>query len=298
MKSRSMPQLWHRRVLLVALIAALAVTGRTYAQSFGPIVSIPPPGQPASDRPPILKDVRIDQKLDAPIPADVPFVDETGRNVTIGDYFGKRPVILALVYYECPMLCTLELNGLVSALETINFNAGDQYDVVAVSFDPGETPSLAATKKTLYLHRYGRPNTGAGFHFLTGRQESIARLTDAVGFRYKYDESIDQFAHPAAITILTPTGRVSRYLYGIEYAPRDLRLALVEAADGKIGTFADQALLFCYHYDPLTGKYGFAIMSLVRLGGILTLAALGIFMWSSRRPALNRRGGAGRRVAS
>src|SRR5262249_50489280 len=157
-----------------------------------------------------------------------------------------------LVYYECPMLCTLELNGLIGALETINFNAGDQYDVVAVSFDPGETPSLASAKKTLYLHRYGRPNTGAGFHFLTGKQDSISRLTDAVGFHYKYDESIDQFAHPAAITIATPAGHISRYLYGIEYAPRDLRLALVEAADGKIGTLADQALLFCFHYDPLT----------------------------------------------
>lgn len=267
--------------LALALVASMA--GRAFSQSLGPLASIPPPGQPASQRPPILKDVRIDQKLDALVPGDIPFVDENGRNVAIGDYFGKRPVVLALVYYECPMLCTLVLNGLVGALETINFDAGRQFDVVAVSFDAGETPSIAAAKKELYLRRYGRPSTGDGFHFLTGREESIKRLTDAVGFRYKYDPSIDQFAHPAAITILTPERRVSRYLYGIEYAPRDLRLALVEAADGRIGTIVDKALLLCYHYDPTTGKYGFAVMSLLRLGGILTVGAFLAFVWVSRR---------------
>ena len=277
-----------RPLPLATVMAALFLFAQSAsAQSFGNPVSIPPPGQPASERPAILKDVSIDQKLDALVPSDIPFVDETGKDVMIGDYFGKRPVVLALVYYECPQLCTLVLNGLVGSLETINFNAGQQFDVVAVSFDPGETPSLAKTKKDLYLKRYGRPSTGNGFHFLTGREESIKRLTDAVGFHYTYDASIDKFAHPAAITILTPERHVSRYLYGIEYAPRDLRLALVEAADGKIGSIVDQALLFCYHYDPITGKYGFAVMSLVRLGGILTVGAFLAFVWVSRRKELH-----------
>ena len=277
-----------RHLPLATAVAVLLLLARSaFAQPLGPLVSIPPPGQPASERPKILKDVGIDQKLDQLVPGDIPFVDETGKNVTVGEYFGKRPVVLALVYYECPQLCTLVLNGLVGSLETINFDAGNQFDVVAVSFDAGETPSLAKAKKDLYLKRYGRPSTGGGFHFLTGREESIKRLTDAIGFRYQYDASIDQFAHPAAITILTPQGHVSRYLYGIEYAPRDLRLALVEAADGKIGSIADQALLFCFHYDPVTGKYGFAVMSLVRLGGIVTVGAFLAFVWASRRKELH-----------
>jgi protein SCO1/2 len=243
----------------------------------GPL-SIPPPGPAALERLPILKDVRIDQRLDAQIPLDLPFVDENGRDVRIGDYFGKRPVVLALVYYECPMLCTLVLNGLTGSLEGINFDAGREFDVVAVSFDPGETPALAAEKKKLYLGRYGRSGAAEGWHFLTGRKDAIDRLTDAVGFHYVYDPAIDQFAHPAAITVLTPAGRVSRYLYGIEYAPRDLRLALVEAASGKIGSLVDQALLYCYHYDPLSGKYGVAIMNVIRLAGALTVLALGGFI--------------------
>ena len=277
-----------RHLPLATAVAVLLLLARSaFAQPLGPLVSIPPPGQPASERPKILKDVGIDQKLDQLVPGDIPFVDETGKNVTIGEYFGKRPVVLALVYYECPQLCTLVLNGLVGSLETINFDAGNQFDVVAVSFDAGETPALAAAKRDLYLKRYRRPSAASGFHFLTGRPESIARLTDAVGFHFKYDEAIDQFAHAAGITILTPQGHVSRYLYGIEYAPRDLRLALVEAADGKIGSIADQALLFCFHYDPVTGKYGFAVMSLVRLGGIVTVGAFLAFVWASRRKELH-----------
>jgi protein SCO1/2 len=193
--------------------------------------------------------------------------------VTLGSLFGHRPVVLALVYYECPMLCTEVLNGLVSALQTISFNAGNEFDIVVVSFDPGETPALAAQKKALYVKRYGRPGAETGMHFLTGREDAIHALTSAVGFKYQYDPSTDQFAHTAVLTVLTPAGRVSRYLYGIEYQPRNLRLALVEAADGKIGTPVDKALLYCYHYDPETGKYGLAIMNLVRLGGIMTVAA-------------------------
>ncbi|MEZ5319200.1 MAG: SCO family protein [Vicinamibacterales bacterium] len=257
-----------------ALALLLAAAAPAVAQPSGPL-SIPPPGAVASDAIPALREVGIDQKLDAQIPLDLTFTDEAGREVRLGDYFGQRPVILAMVYYECPMLCTLVLNGLVGSVEPLDFTPGQDYEVVVLSFDPGETPALAAQKKELYLKRYGRPQTSAGWHFLTGREERIRQLADAIGFRYTYDASIDQYAHPAAITILTPQGHVSRYLFGIEFAPRDVRLGLVEATAGQIGTVIDQALLFCYHYDPATGKYGLVVMNLIRLGGLLTLVALG-----------------------
>ena len=254
----------------VAVVVALSWASIASAQPSAPL-SVPPPS--AVMQIPILKEVGLDQKLDAQVPLDLKFSDEQGREVTLGSLFGHRPVVLALVYYECPMLCTEVLNGLVSSLQTIAFNAGNEFDIVAVSFDPGETPALAAQKKALYVKRYGRPGAETGMHFLTGREDAIHALTSAVGFRYKYDPSTDQFAHTAVLTVLTPAGHVSRYLYGIEYQPRNLRLALVEAADGKIGTAVDKALLYCYHYDPETGKYGLAIMNLVRLGGIMTVAA-------------------------
>jgi len=253
-----------------AVVVALSWASIASAQPSAPL-SVPPPS--AVMQIPILKEVGLDQKLDAQVPLDVKFTDEQGREVTLGSLFGHRPVVLALVYYECPMLCTEVLNGLVSSLQTIAFNAGNEFDIVAVSFDPGETPALAAQKKALYVKRYGRPGAETGMHFLTGREDAIHALTSAVGFRYQYDPSTDQFAHTAVLTVLTPAGHVSRYLYGIEYQPRNLRLALVEAADGKIGTAVDKALLYCYHYDPETGKYGLAIMNLVRLGGIMTVAA-------------------------
>jgi protein SCO1/2 len=272
-----------RRLLFVVAAGLVLAAGIGSAQPTGPL-SVPPPGKAAAERIPILRDVGIDQKLDQQVPPDITFTDETGRDVRIGDYFGKRPVVLALVYYECPMLCTLVLNGLVASLETLTFNAGQQFDVVVVSFDPGETPALAAEKRDVFLKRYGRPGAEGNVHFLTGREASITRLTSAVGFRYVYDAAIDQFAHPAAITVLTPSGRVSRYLFGIDYSAKDLRLALVEAADGRIGTVVDQALLFCYHYDPETGKYGLAILNMVRLAGVATFGALGAFiLWSLRR---------------
>jgi protein SCO1/2 len=253
-----------------AVVVALSWASIASAQPGAPL-SVPPPS--AVMQIPILKEVGLDQKLDAQVPLDLKFSDEQGREVTLGSLFGHRPVVLALVYYECPMLCTEVLNGLVSALQTISFNAGNEFDIVVVSFDPGETPALAAQKKALYVKRYGRPGAETGMHFLTGREDAIHALTSAVGFKYQYDPSTDQFAHTAVLTVLTPAGRVSRYLYGIEYQPRNLRLALVEAADGKIGTPVDKALLYCYHYDPETGKYGLAIMNLVRLGGIMTVAA-------------------------
>jgi protein SCO1 len=236
------------------------------------------PGDPTSARPGILSKIKIDQKIGSDIPLDLPFVDDHGKPVTLDHYFGKRPVVLALVYYECPMLCTQVLNGLVSSLETMNLMVGKDFDVIAVSFNPKEGPGLASQKKAAYVQRYGRPETADGWHFLTGTQESITRLTEAVGFQYAYDEKIKQFAHGAAIEVLTPKGTIARYFYGIEFSPRDLRLGLVEASGGQLGTMADGVLLFCYHYDPETGKYGASVMTLVRLAGIATILAFGIFL--------------------
>jgi protein SCO1/2 len=221
-----------------------------------------------------LRDVRFDQKLDAQVPLDLTFSDEAGKRVTLADYCGKKPVILVLAYYRCPMLCTLVLNGLVQALLELPFDAGREFEVVAVSFDARETPDLAAEKKKTYCERYGRPGAAAGWHFLTGDQESIDALTQAVGFGYSYDSARDQFAHASGLVVLTLTGKVSRYLYGIKFAPRDVRLGLVEASDNKIGSPVDQVLLFCFHYDPAEGKYGAKVMTFVRAGGVLTLVSL------------------------
>lgn len=228
--------------------------------------------------PPPLRDVGIDQRLNARIPLELGFRDESGAPVALRSYFGRRPVVLALVYYECPMLCTMVLNGLLKSLRAINLDAGRDFEVVTVSFDPGETPELAAAKKQSYVERYGRPTGAAGWHFLTGEEEAIRKLTQAVGFRYKYDPATNQFAHASAIMVLTPDGRLARYLYGIEYAPRDLRLALVEASAGKIGTPVDQVLLYCFHYDPATGRYSLLIMNIIRAAGVATVLALGLFM--------------------
>jgi protein SCO1/2 len=272
-------------VLLLSVSHALAQPSRP--------MSVPPPGLAATAQIPMLRDVGIDQRLGERVPLEAPFVDETGRDVRLGDYFGRRPVVLALVYYECPMLCTQVLNGLIGSLEALTFTPGREFDVVIVSFDAGETPALAAAKKATYLRRYGRPEAEPGMHFLTGRAESIAALTTAVGFRYAYDAAIDQYAHPAAISVLTPDGRVSRYLFGIDFAPRDLRLALIEATDHQIGNVLDQALLFCYHYDPETGTYGLAIMNLIRLAGLLTVGLVGAFIVGSLRRERRQRRAAG-----
>jgi len=233
--------------------------------------------------PPDLQEIRIDQNLDAQVPLDLAFTDSGAGAVKLGDFFGRKPVVLALVYYECPMLCTMVLNGLVSSLSVLPFDAGDQFDVVAVSIDPGEGPELAAAKKAEYLARYGREGGAAGWHFLTGREEEIRRLASAVGFRYRYVPERDEYAHASAIMVLTPQGRLARYFYGIEYPPRDLRFALVEASENRIGSLADQVLLFCYRYDPATGKYGAATYALVRTGGVLTVLGLGAFVLVMRR---------------
>jgi protein SCO1 len=262
--------------LLITLALAGGMATGVSAQGF---YSSPPERQPANERPAALREVGLDQKLNALLPLDAMFKDENGRDVALAEYFGKgRPVVLALVYYECPMLCTQVLNGVTGALKTVTLDAGKDFDVIALSFDPREGPKMAKAKKIAYMGRYGRPGTEQGWHFLTGTPESIKRVTDAVGFRYTYDEAIGQFAHGALITVLTPDARISRYLYGIDYGGRDLRLALVEASNGAIATPVDRALLYCYHWDPTTGRYGFVVMNLVRGAGILTLLGFGTFI--------------------
>jgi protein SCO1/2 len=214
---------------------------------------------------------------------DLRFKDETGADVRFGDLFRGKPVVLSLVYYECPMLCSMTLNGLVNSMRPLTFGLGREFDVITVSFDERETPELAAAKKKVYVHDYDREGAANGWHFLTGSRESIRQLTEAVGYRFQWDEQTQQWAHVSGIMVLTPGGRVSQYLYGIEFSARDLRLSLVEASENKIGTLVDRVLLFCYHYKPEVGKYGFAIMSTIRIAGIATVLALAGFIIISRR---------------
>jgi protein SCO1/2 len=236
----------------------------------------PPKGQTYSTSP-ILRKVGIDQKLGAPVPLDLPFDDESGQPVVLRRYFGK-PVVLALVYYQCPSLCNLVLSGVLRSVKNLAMTAGDEYEIVAVSFDPRETPEMAAAKKQTYMKAYNRPNADRGWHFLTGPETSSKALADAVGFQYAYDPLTNQYAHASGIVILTPQGQVTRYFFGIEYPERDLRLSLVEASRGRIGSVVDQVLLYCFHYNPSNGKYGVAIVNVLRLGGLITLAALVGFM--------------------
>lgn len=245
--------------------------------------SRPDTGPAASQPLPILKEVGIDQKLNAKLPLDAEFSDEQGAPVKLGQFFGPRPVVLALVYYTCPMLCTQVLSGLAGSLQGVTFTVGKEYEVVIVSFNPGETPAMAVERKNNFVSRYIRAADASHIHFLTGRETSIKALTSAVGFRYVFDQASGQYAHPASIMVVTPDGRMSRYLYGVEFAPRDLKLALVEASAGKVGTMVDQALLLCYHYDPETGRYGLVIMNFVRAGGALTVLAMGLWIGLSLR---------------
>ncbi|OLC96550.1 MAG: SCO family protein [Acidobacteria bacterium 13_1_40CM_4_58_4] len=233
---------------------------------------------PANQRPPGLANVGIEQHLDQQIPPDLTFRDESGKTVRMGDYFGKRTMILNLVYYNCPMLCGEVLSGLTSALRVLRFDLGREFEVITVSFDPRETPQIAAEKKKQYLERYGRKGAEQGWHFLTGQQDAIAALTKSAGFQYEYDAKTNQFAHTTAIMVLTPKGKIAQYYYGVEYAPKDLRLGLIEASQNKIGNLVDQVLLYCYHYDPATGKYGAVIMRVVRLAGLATILLLGAFI--------------------
>jgi len=236
------------------------------------------PGTPSSTLPKALREIGFDQNLDQPVPLDVTFRDERGRAVRIGEYFRGRPVVLVFAYYDCPMLCTLVLNGLASALNVLSLTPGKDFEIVTVSFNPADTPASATAKKAAYLERYKREGAAASWHFLSGDQPSIDRLTKAAGFRFVWDVETKQFAHPSGIIVLTPDGRLARYLFGIEYGPRDLRYAIVEASEGRVGNVADALLLYCYHYDPMTGRYGLVIMRALRLAGGATVLALGAFI--------------------
>jgi protein SCO1/2 len=228
--------------------------------------------------PAILDKVGITQNLNAQVPPDLAFRDETGKSVHIGDFFGQKPIVLSLVYFDCPALCTEVLNGELRTMKAISLDLGKDFDAVTVSFEPKDTPALAKAKRDVYIGQYGRPGSADHWHFLTGDQQSIDALTNAAGFHYAYDSSIRQYAHAAAILVLTRDGRISRYFYGVIYPARDVRLGLVEASEGKIGTVTDHALLYCYQYDPMTGKYGLVIMNVLRAAGGLTVLILGIFM--------------------
>jgi protein SCO1 len=236
------------------------------------------PGMVSSSMPAALRGIGFDQNIDQHVPLDTAFRDEAGRTVRLGDYFGKRPVVMVFAYYDCPMLCTQVINGLSSALGVMSLNPGDDFEIVTVSFNPHDTPAAAAAKKTFYLERYTRKGAASGWHFLTGDQPEIDRLTKAAGFRYAWDADTKQYAHPSGVIVLTPDGRLARYLFGIEYGPRDLRLGIVEASAGKVGTPVDSLLLYCYHYNPMTGRYGLIIMRLMRLAGAATVLALGTFI--------------------
>jgi protein SCO1/2 len=236
------------------------------------------PGQTSATLPAPLREIGFDQNLDQPVPLDLRFKDDGGREVRLGEYFGKRPVVMLFAYYNCPMLCTQVINGLASALGVISLNTGQDFEVVVVSFDPRDTTATASARKAAYLDRYKRAGAADGTHFLTGDASSIKQLTKAAGFRYVWDEATKQFAHPSGVIVLTPDGRLARYMFGIEYGPRDLRFAIVEASDGKAGNPADALLLYCYHYDPMTGRYGLVIMRALRLAGIATVFALGAFI--------------------
>lgn len=239
----------------------------------------------ATGMPPALKEVRIEQHLNEQVPLDLKFRDETGREVQLSEYFNhSKPVVLSLVYFRCPMLCDQVLTGVLGGIRSLPFNVGKDFDVLTVSFDPHDAPQYAAEKKQLFVERYNRAGAEQGWHFLTGDEENIRRLTDAVGFRYTFDEKTNQFAHAAGIMVLTPEGKLSRYFYGVEYDGRDLRLGLVEASNNKIGSYTDQLLLYCYHYDPATGRYGPVVMNIMRLGGVVTvLCTVGLILILRRR---------------
>jgi len=266
---------------LVALISLVSGTAAIAQMASAPSSSgyKREPGMISSSMPPVLSGIGFDQNIDQRVPLDTTFRDEGGRTVTLGDYFGKRPVVMVFAYYDCPMLCTQVINGLSSALGVMSLEPGIDFEIVTVSFNPHDTPTSATAKKAVYLERYRRPHAAESWHFLSGDQPSIERLTKAAGFRYAWDADTKQYAHPSGVIVLTPDGRLSKYLFGIEYGPRDLRLGIVEASAGKVGTPVDSLLLYCYHYDPMTGRYGLVIMRAMRLAGGATVLALGAFIF-------------------
>lgn len=235
-------------------------------------------GMPSSQKVQQLEGVGIDQKLDSQIPLDLPFVDETGQPVRLGKYFGKRPVVLALVYYNCPMMCPEVLAGMTDVFKQTTLKMGRDYEVVTASFNPSETPAMAEAAKAEWLGRLGNPDAKDSWHFLTGNQDSIQKLTAAAGFRYKWDPQTQQYNHATAIMVVTPKGRLSKYFYGVAYSPRDLRLGLVQASENKIGTAVDAILLYCCRYNAMTGKYDLLVGRLLSIGGGITILVLGSFL--------------------
>ena len=260
---------------VTAIAAVLAWTGLAQGQ----------PGLPAP-----LREVGFDQNIGATLPLATEFRDEKGEAVALGSYFGSRPVLLSLVYYECPMLCTMSLNGLVSSLRALDLEPGRDFEIVTVSFEPREGPELAAAKKTRYVEEYGRAGAAEAWHFLTGDAEAIRALTETVGFRYVWDEVSKQYAHASGAIIVTPDGKLARYFYGIEYSPRDLRLGMVEASAGKLGGVVDQVLLYCYRYDPEAGSYAAVALNMVRAGGVATILIIAVgILWMRRQERLRAR---------
>jgi protein SCO1/2 len=241
------------------------------------------PGMTSATVPAPLREIGFDQNLGQFVPLDTELRDEVGRTVMLGDYFGKRPVVMLFAYYDCPMLCTMVINGLASALDVLSLVPGRDFEIVTVSFDPLDTAATATAKKTGYIGRYEQPGAAAAWHFLTGDQPSIDRLTRAAGFRYVWDKETKQFAHPTGVIVLTPDGRLARYLFGIEYAPRGLRYAIVEASNGNVGSAVDSLLLYCFHYDPMTGQYGVAIIRVIRLAAGATVLSLVTFIITMAR---------------
>lgn len=281
-------RLWLVLVVIVILSAGVDISAQKSEHYNSPLYSpkkYDPSQTAATGLPDALQTIAIEQKLGEQLPLDTELTAEDGRTIKLGSLFESgRPVVLAFVYYECPMLCNEVLNGLTGSLKGLSLDAGKDFDVIALSFDAreNEKPELARNKKAAYMERYGRPGSEKGWHFLTGTQASIDAVTKAAGFNYRWDEKSNQFAHAGGVMIVTPQGKMSRYFYGIDYSPRDLKLGVIDSADNKVGSAADQMLLYCYHYDPATGKYGLAVLSVIRLGAVLTLlgmGAMGFVFW-------------------
>jgi protein SCO1/2 len=267
--------LWRRGWMAILIIACTTMAWTLFPLSARAQDLLSPVPSTQLGVPPELEDVGFKPTLNGQVPLNLEFRDESGATVKLADFFHGKPVILALVYYQCPLLCNQELEGLVGSLKMLTFDAGKEFDVVVVSFDPRETAAMASAKKQGILARYRRADPDAGWHFLTGQSSAIEPLANSVGFHYVWDKPSGMWAHASGILLLTPQGRISRYFYGIEYSPRDVRLGLIEASDNKIGTPIDQALLFCYHYDPASGKYGVLVQRMLRIGGLLTILGIG-----------------------
>jgi protein SCO1/2 len=276
---------WSRRVVVSLMCImhfafCMAVSSAQPGSYSSPLA----PGDVSTATPPQLEDVSFRQQLDEMLPLDAAFTDDQGRLVTLGQYFGQgKPVLLAFVYYQCPMLCAQVMSGLSSALKVMPFTAGTDFEVVLISFDPRDTPAIAAEKKRAHLEYWSTEQDAGAWHLLSGDEASIRRATSAAGFTYQWDERTGQFAHVSGILVATPDGRLSRYFYGVEFSPKELRLALVESGEGRIGSAIDELLLYCFHYDPESGRYGLLVMNLVRAGGVLTMLLIGGFIWLSRR---------------